>query len=229
MFPFITCTRNPIGGGAKNGYWCEFNCSYCYATDMKDYYNWDKYHGKHRLINKELKRKFKEDDFPFLCNMIDIGDSRIPKEVLHAFFDWIKSLSCDNVLLLTKNPYVYIEFSYLIPINVVLGVTIETDLGITIKYSKAPLPDYRLICMEKLKDILPNNKRFISIEPIMKFSPTFIKDIANINPWAVAIGYDNWHNELPEPTLKDTLELIKQLEEFTIVYRKTIRRRWRLY
>jgi len=228
MHPFVTCTRNPIGGGNLN---CAFDCSYCWAQPMKEYHNWDKYHGEFRIIHKEIKRllKLKKDDIPFICDMIDIGEPRIPKHVLTYLFTLIGTLKCENVLLSTKNPYVYIQFKRNIPPNVILGVTIETDLDITAQYSKAPSTEYRLICMEKLKDLLPNNKRFISIEPIMKFSPTFIKDIHNINPWGVAVGYDNYHNELLEPTLKETLELIKQLKEFTTVYRKSIRRRWRLY
>lgn len=227
MFPFITSTINPIGGGDSG---CIFNCSYCWAQDMKIYYKMDKYKDGFRLWNKELKKKFKKDDFPFICDMIDIGDTRIPKELLHTLFSWIKSLKCDNVLLLTKNPYVFLEFSYMIPKNAVLGATIETDLYmLTRKYSSAPTPKYRLICMEKLKNRLPNNKRFISIEPIMNFTRYFKSDIENIEPWGVAIGYDNYHHKLPEPRISETLSLIEQMEKFTTVYRKTIRDRWGLY
>lgn len=229
MFPFITCTRNPIGGGAKNGYWCIFNCSYCWANNLKDYRNWSKYHGEFRIFYKEFRR-FKKDDFPFICDMIDIGDTRIPFDVLYDLFTWIDNLTCENVLLLTKNPYVYIDYKDIIPKKAVLGATIETDLNMhTSKYSKAPNPKYRLICMEKIRDLLPDNKRFICIEPIMEFTRTFKSDIEKIEPWSVAVGYDNYHNELPEPTKDKTLSLINQLEKFTIVFRKTIRKKWGLY
>lgn len=228
MFPFVTCTRNPIGGGDLK---CAFECSYCWAQDMKNRFKWKKYQGVFRIIHKEIKRlnKLKIDDLPFLCDMIDIGDPRIPKHVLIYLFTLIGTLKCESVLLLTKNPYVYIQFKRYISSNVILGATIETDLDITAQYSKAPSTEYRLICMEKLKDLLPNNKRFISIEPILDFSPTFIKDIANIEPWAVAVGYDNYFNDLDEPTLDITISLINQLEKFTCIYRKTIRKRWKLY
>jgi len=40
------------------------------------------------------------------------------------------------------------------------------------------------------------------------------------------LGYYNHGNMLPEPTLEETLKLIRKLEEFTTVKRKTIRKAW---
>ena len=39
----------------------------------------------------------------------------------------------------------------------------------------------------------------------------------------VSVGYDNWNSGLPEPPLGKTLELIRALEGFTRVERKTLR------
>lgn len=67
---------------------------------------------------------------------------------------------------------------------------------------------------------------FISIEPILEFDYGFTKLLRSIHSWAVAVGYDNYKHSLPEPELSKTLKLIEELEKFTIVYRKTIKKAW---
>jgi hypothetical protein len=43
----------------------------------------------------------------------------------------------------------------------------------------------------------------------------------------MAVGYDNYNNRLPEPTLSKTMQLIDCLEKTGItVYRKTLREAW---
>jgi hypothetical protein len=44
-----------------------------------------------------------------------------------------------------------------------------------------------------------------------------------IQPATVYIGYDNYGNGLPEPSLAKTLELAERLSKFTRVRRKTLR------
>ena len=69
---------------------------------------------------------------------------------------------------------------------------------------------------------------FISIEPILEFDlKWFVSNIKAVKPWAVAVGYDNYHNNLPEPELHKTERLIEELEKLNIkVYRKTIKKAW---
>jgi hypothetical protein len=49
------------------------------------------------------------------------------------------------------------------------------------------------------------------------------KWLKDINPAVVYVGYDNYNNKLPEPSLAKTLQLIAELEKFTRVRRKTLR------
>lgn len=215
MFPFITHTCNPLAGGP-----CPFECSYCWANSMKKQYGWKKYQGDWRTREDQLKQ-FKEEDFIFAFDMQDIGSPEIPYNVITQLLNWCSNQPSD-VLLLTKNPKFYLDYSPFISENVVLGATIETDALITHNYSEAPETYHRLACMEKIARDLPN-RTFISIEPIMKMTPNFEREISKINPWGVAVGYDNYNNGLPEPSLERTEILIKELETFTTVYRKTIR------
>ena len=230
MFPFLTSQPNPIGGCASGNYWgdkgfrlCSFDCSYCWAKDLKTRYKFPKYQGPWRIYPNAMKIHA-SDEFPWACDMIDIGDPTIPfREVLFELFRWIGSQPCP-VLLLTKNPMIYRKRSDYIPENAILGATIESDdPARLLKISKAPSPLRRLDDMLAVANILPKNKRFISIEPIVMFTNRFIDRIQKIEPWAVAIGYDNYNNGLEEPPLYYTKELTADMQEFTTIYMKTFR------
>jgi len=53
---------------------------------------------------------------------------------------------------------------------------------------------------------------------------TLFEWITDIEPECVSIGYDNYHNHLPEPPLEKTLKLIEDLENSGIkIERKTLR------
>jgi DNA repair photolyase len=216
MFPFITDTVNPIAGGP-----CPYGCSYCWATVLKNKHQWEKYQGEYRLIEKELKHYGNPSDFVFIQDMGDIGDPKIPESIINRIIRWTGE-SQASFLMLTKNPEFYTTYWRGIPFNVMLGATIETDLKVDC--SKAPTPMIRLKDMAKLADWFEGQRRFVSIEPIMKFSPNFADYIIDIEPWAVAIGYDNYNNNLHEPSFAETRELIKNLRNKGIyVFEKTIR------
>jgi len=40
------------------------------------------------------------------------------------------------------------------------------------------------------------------------------------------VGYDNYGNKLPEPSLSKVKELVKRLSAFTLVVKKTMRPAW---
>lgn len=235
MFPFITETWNPLGGS------CPHQCVYCWSQSKKGLayrYNMKKYVGAPRLIEKELNRKFKPGEFVFVCDMLDLFAGNVPIFFIQEILRKIRRAPQTMFLLQTKNPRGYIPFLAFneIPRNAVLGATIETctssfNTPSTIHYyseiSKADSPVMRLAWMHKIAEENTHHKIFISIEPILDFSlEIFVNAIKVTKPWAVAVGYDNYHNQLPEPPLQKTLRLIEELEEFTTVYRKTIRKAW---
>lgn len=231
MYPFITRTHNPIGGGhavQEDGSirGC-YGCTYCWATALKNQYRWAKYLGEYRFIEKELKKRYKPDDFTFVCDMIDVG--RVPLPLLVRLMDWLKTRK-GRILLVTKNPKIYTDLLIMgasIPRNTYLGATIESDADHP-TISKAPSQFSRLYWMTQLSQLRATRDRlFISIEPVLDFDLTkFETSIYVIKPWAVAIGYDNHGNRLPEPELAKTEALISEMEEYTTVYRKTLREKW---
>jgi len=221
MFPFITKTWNPIGGV------CPYNCVYCWAKTLIDHRKYQKYRGEPRIIERELKKKFTEDDFVFVQDMSDLFAYNVPTRLILRVLDWIKE-SPAKFLLLTKNPTRYIqlitdsEFSN----NITLGCTIESDhIPFYLQISGAPTLHKRLVTMTHISR-MTSLPLFISIEPILEFTHRFSFIIKGIRPWGVAIGYDNYKNGLDEPALSNAQALIDELESFTTVYRKTIRKAW---
>ena len=205
---------------------CPYQCTYCWARKLINQKKMKKYTGPYRVEPKELKRIFKPNDFIFVQDMSDIGAPNIDKRIIFDILSWVGSQPCP-MLLLTKNPWFYNKYFYYLPKNAILGATIESDLPGVRRFSKAPEPEDRLIEMYMLHlkqwELGRPRRLFISIEPIMDFSDDFISRIKEIKPWGVAVGYDNYNNNLPEPPLAKTEALITDLEGFTDVYRKTIR------
>lgn len=224
MFPFITKTWNPLGGH------CEHECVYCWSQGPKGLvkkYNMFKYQDVPYLVEKELERKFDPDDFIFVCDMVDLFATNVHPSIIREIFDFIR-YSPAKFLLLTKRPGMYFYFlvEHIIPHNCVLGATIESNRNYP-KISMAPTQNERIthmIDLAKSDGLYGNYNQFVSIEPILDFDfETFRIQLESIKPWAVAIGYDNYQNNLPEPPLAKMRQLINELKRFTIVYEKTLR------
>lgn len=234
MFPFITRTWNPIAGGFEYEEnklaACSYLCDYCWARDLINRHRWEKYQGRIRIHEPEMKVNFKPEDFVFVCDMTDIGNPNVPRDVIIKVLNRIAEFPDTQFLLLTKNPYFYIVWNDRIPENCVLGATIESDDDVVTGYSYAPGPMHRIQCMQAIANKLPH-KRFVCVEPIMKMSPYFERELLKIRLTppniGVAVGYDNYDHKLPEPHLERTKLLIEELEANGVtVYRKTIRRAW---
>ena len=249
MFPFITTTWNPLGGR------CPHRCIYCWSQGEKgliNRYNMQKYWGEPRLIEKELNLRFKPGEFVFVQDMSDLWARKVPSEMIAKVLDVVEASPHATFLFLTKNPLRYVTFMDRLEAlgNIILGCTVESNQynwllseyrmghGL-VRYdeiSKAPPPPKRLNVMKNIRRDHPDLQLFISVEPILDFTLTawdsafedftFQNQIRNIKPWAVAVGYDNYGHKLPEPPLDKTLKLIEELEKFTKVYRKTLRRAW---
>jgi len=225
MFPFITKTWNPVRAT------CPHNCKYCWAKQLIKKYNMTKYMVKEPQFT-QTKTNFTDKDFIFVCDMIDLFADNIPSTIIQKVIDVTYKYSDTKFLFLTKNPKRYTEFKF--PVNCVLGATIESNINYP-KISDAPLQEERLQAMDQLT--IPsnyysmyNNTIFISIEPILDFTYDFIKKLLSFQldgQFAVAIGYDNYNNKLPEPELEKTKWLIQILKDNDIkVYEKTIRKAW---
>lgn len=224
MYDFVSEKRpNPIGGHC-------YDCTYCYIHGKKGmkirFPNLKmKYSGEFRLYQKVLNKKYKKDELIFFCDCIDWLHKDMPIMITNKIIEWIKKSPKATFLSLTKNPDRYFQIE--IPSNLILGCTIESNINYP-QYSKAPTQTNRLKDM-MLLERYSDNKRFLSIEPILKFNfNEFLSYIEKINPnFGIAIGYDNHNNRLDEPTLKDTMSLRNILirSGFNVID-KTLKKAW---
>lgn len=221
MFPFITVTWNPFTGP------CPYECTYCWAKSLINRYKWAKYTDAGPGIDeKQINKTFRPIDFVFVQDMSDASTAAMG--AVARVMTRVKLNPDTRFLFLTKNPSSYLHWvkniATMPPSNAILGATIETNYGTILQQvSKAPPPNKRLEAMQTLSDL--GFKTFVSMEPIMDFNKHYtLEALTLIHPWAVAIGYDNYHNDLPEPPLEKTNWLINSLELKGIkVYRKTLR------
>ncbi len=233
MYNFVHSERpNPLGGSC-------YDCIYCYIHGKKGMKNWlpklkEKYNGKFKLYKKPLNRirEIKSNKPVFFCDTIDYlhekNEIRIILEIWSAIW-WNHNI---EFISLTKNPKRYNDLIEMIPSNIILGVTIESDIDYPY-LSNAPKQFDRIQEILNLNNLMEyynkKNKLFISIEPILKFNfHRFINILKEIKPeFGIAIGYDNHDNKLPEPSLNETLELRKILKDYGInVIDKTYRKAW---
>jgi protein gp37 len=214
MFDNITKTWNPVVG-------CLHSCKYCWArrlalTKLK---NIERYKDgfKPKLVEKELNKKFYKESV-FVSDMGDLFGEWVPTRWIVEVIEAIKKSPTSNFLFLTKNPIRYYSLLDLFPENVVLGATIETNRDYC--FSKAPTTVERYKFMREL----PFKNKVVSIEPIMDFDmETFVQWLKDISPILVHVGYDNYNNRLPEPSLSKTKQLMEQLSSFTRVKTLTLR------
>lgn len=222
MFGFVTKTWNPIV------HKCPHQCTYCWArrliaTKLKDAPRYAD--GKDKLIEKELTKRFKKGDMVFVCDMCDLFAENMPDLWIRRVLEVIGKSPEATFLILTKNPKRFFYFRSLIPQNCILATTIESNRHHP-EISHAPPPFDRY--MSILTSTYP--KKAVIVEPIMDFDEGIFLNWFNTMREKlefVVVGYDNYHNCLPEPKLAKTQEFIKQLRDWGFtVYEKTIRPAW---
>lgn len=228
MFPFITGVCNPLGGK------CIHECykGGCWSNIISSKYGLKKYIGPPKIDEEVFKhptkarnQPFIDGDYIFLCDMVDLFAENVPYDMINRVLDIPRRFPNVRFLLLTKNPKRYQKILEIIPQNCTIGATIESNRPYP-EWGKAADQMSRLMAMGQIR-METDHQMLISIEPIFDFDFTLAEWLVKMQPCSIALGYDNYKNGFPEPTLKKTEELIKFLETNNIeVIRKTIRKAW---
>jgi len=207
MYEFITHTWNTVKGA------CYHDCVYCYMKSIAKRYK--KPQPPPFFDEKELKTNLGNGNFIFVGSSNDLFASNIPEEWIEKTLEHCDKFD-NKYLLQTKNPARFEEFSGYFRSSDILVTTLETNRHYPIM-ENVPHPYDRVRAMERL-----NISAMITIEPIMDFDfPYFVEMIKQCKPQQVNIGADSGNNNLPEPSKEEVLELISELEKFTIVKQKS--------
>jgi DNA repair photolyase len=197
MYDWVTHTWNPIKGG------CPHGCHYCY---MK---KWGIKQKPARLVESELKTSLGHGNTIFVGSSCDMWAQTIPRNWIELALDHCNKFGGNTYLFQSKNPKRLGAWLHILPPNVILGTTIESnhffnEMGL----SPHPIERWEAMCF--LKEL--GFKTMITIEPIMAFNDQLIKWILDANPDWVNIGANtNSKVNLTEPSSQDVKRLIDAL------------------
>jgi len=168
-----------------------------------------------RFFPEELKQSFPADSVVFMTSMGDLFGQWVPATWILAVIQVVHQNPQTTFFFETKNPGRYDQFLKVLPPNVILSSTIETNRDY--KVSLAPPVEERYKAMAALEW----SRKHISIEPVMDFDQgMFLEWLREIGPEIVSVGYDNYKCGLPEPDRSKVYKLIAELEKFCKVERK---------
>jgi hypothetical protein len=206
MYEFAV-TWNPLGGE------CQHKCSYCSTNSLRKRFKAidKKYSGD---ITPYYSFPPKSDKLVFVCSQNDLFASNVSDAYIENIIN--ACIGGNTYLFQTKNPARVNQFSLIIPENSIICTTIESDIRHE-QMGNTPHPLYSALAMQYI-----TFRKHVTIEPIMEFN---LHDLLNIirmcEPEQVNIGADSKRNNLPEPSKEKALELISELEKFTVVHQKS--------
>ncbi len=210
-----TKTWNPFVG-------CKYECEYCKVSFQRQY----KRRGKKNHdcyyfiphVHEERLNKIPNSEIVFVSGFGDI--SFCPKEYTKKIINSIiiKNLKRPDTIyyLQSKNPQYFKNFINILPNNVIILITLETNRDKNYNlFSKAPVPSKRY------KDFveLDYPRKVITIEPIMDFDlEIFSEWLINAKPEYIWLGFNSRPKQvnLDEPKNDKVKNLIKILKNANI-------------
>lgn len=206
MYGFIDFTWNIIKGK------CYHECKYCYMKRFGE-------QPPIRFDKSELKTNLGDKKHIFVGSSCDMFADNIPDSWINKIFEHCNKYPRNKYFFQSKNPA---RFNFLdFPKRSSICTTIETNRYLPKIMHYAPDPNIRMWGMVGCKFNNEKLKRYVTIEPIMEFDLfDLVYMIKKINPIQVNIGADSGNNNLPEPSRKDVMQLIAELDMFTKVHLK---------
>lgn len=194
MYSFCTHTFNTIKGI------CPHQCRYCYMKKFKL--------NPVRLDRKEFDSDLGENNFIFWGSSCDTFARGIPKDWIIESLKFLSSFE-NKYLIQTKNPSRILDLKNYLPVDVVIGTTIETNRSYN-AMGLAPDTASRAMAMKRLANL--GYKTMVTIEPIMDFDVDMLTLLIQAcKPEWVNIGADSKGHDLCEPSRRKVLQLIDAL------------------
>jgi DNA repair photolyase len=193
---------------------CPHGCTYCY---MK---KWGKQPTLH-LDDNEFKTDIGSNNYIFIGSSCDMFAKDIPLTWVEHTINHIRKFQFNEYFFQSKNPYNMEILELLLPAKAVKGVSVCTTIETNRHYKEimkdSPKPVQRFLAMSGFE----NYKKYITMEPIMDFDIEIVEWLQLIKPMQINIGADTGKNNLPEPSKEKILQLIHELEKFTVVHQKS--------
>jgi len=218
MYEWITSTANPLSGE------CMHKCSYCYVNKLKHVRPViaNKYTGKPELSENGLKQISGKNKTIFIVDMCDLFAENVDIEIIKSILCKCASRNDNTYLFQTKNIQRIYESKEIRKMlygikSVILSTTVESN----IRYKQMGNSPELISRIKAIKYLSVFFATQITIEPIMDFNlGFFVEMLKDSDAYQINIGADSGNNNLPEPPKEKILELIAELEKFTIVKQK---------
>lgn len=195
MYEWITKKWTPVGGA------CPLQCSYCLVNSYKRRFpaHRAKYSGEPRLVGPWPR--FKAGDVVFVGHMTDLF--AMPPGIVEVVLAHCCRFYEADYVFQTKVPgnILFYNWDDFMPPKKTIGTTLETDTT-DVNFAR---DDAMWRLMER------GYRTFVTVEPIMRFTPAFAQRIIDMRPSFVNIGADSKKSGLPEPTADEVRGLIEEL------------------
>jgi hypothetical protein len=169
-----------------------------------------------RLDKKDLMENLGMDNTVFVGSSTDMWADDVPDDWIMEVLAKCRESNSNTYLFQSKNPKRFLAFRDVFPSNVLLGTTIETNREND--FTGGQLIRDRAKSMSMLEGF----RTFVTIEPIMDFDlDELLFLLKGIQPEFVNIGADSKNHGLSEPSKEKVLELISELNKFTVVRKKS--------
>jgi hypothetical protein len=196
---------------------CPYDCDYCYMKPLRHRFSKQK---KGIFLNRIANIRKCRDNV-FIGSNTDLFHPYIPSRLIRLIILTFHKYNYNKCRLFfcTKNPQRYNEFIDIFDKETdILGMTLESDTY-SLQYhapSKAPSPEERINAFESIN----HPKKFISLEPVLKYSLDFTNVILRLKPWILFIGANSSIGtqtsdalNLKEPRENEVKNMIKLLKE----------------
>ncbi|MFH1731124.1 MAG: DUF5131 family protein [Planctomycetota bacterium] len=182
---------------------CPHGCSYCYVQAHERRWGTGAFAGVLRCRESEFAVNYGSGKTIFIEHQNDLFAEDVHEAIVDRVLRHCSSYPENVYVFQTKNPARVPQFARRLPPIRFLGATIESDLHHSRVMGAAPSPSQRLVSCFGFD--------FITIEPVLAFSPAFAARISGAAPKWVNIGADSKGHNLPEPLAEDLREFIAGL------------------